>query len=134
MRFARYSDAEIKHRSDLATKLKYGAKQPQAPAAEAARATNVAFPNGLAPVPVTISPKPEDSLPKADVIAMMDTAAESEAMADVVTPSHPRNTWRLLTTLRQRSTNPGTADLGVIRECGAPFCPRRWKRAAVLPV
>jgi nucleoside phosphorylase len=93
MRFARYSDAEIKHRSDLATKLKYGAKQPQAPAAEAARATNVAFPNGLAPVLITISPKPEDSLPKADVIAMMDTAAESEAMADVLTPGHPRNTW-----------------------------------------
>jgi nucleoside phosphorylase len=47
----------------------------------------------LAPVPIPINPKPDDSLPQADVIAMMDTAAEWEAMADVLTPGHPGTTW-----------------------------------------
>ncbi|HUE24016.1 MAG TPA: hypothetical protein VMQ86_20215 [Bryobacteraceae bacterium] len=87
MRFARYTDAEIQHPSDMASQLKFGALQPQAPTAEAARATHVAFPNGLAPVPIPINPKPDDSLPQADVIAMMDTSAEWEAMADVLTPA-----------------------------------------------
>jgi nucleoside phosphorylase len=93
MRFARYTDAEIQHRSDLATTLKYGALQPQAPVSAAARATDVPFPSGLAPAPIAINPKPDDSLPQADVIAMMDTAAEAEAMSDVLTPGHSYTTW-----------------------------------------
>jgi nucleoside phosphorylase len=92
MRYTRYSDAEIQHRSDLATELRFGALQPKAPVAEA-RATNVAFPAGLAPLPIPIDPKPGDSLPAADVIAMMDTSAEWEAMADVLTPGHPGAAW-----------------------------------------
>lgn len=93
MRFARYSDAEIQQRSDLATALRFGALQAQVPLTAAARATNVAFPKSLAPAPIPINVKPGGSLPQADVIAMMDTAAEWEAMADVLTPGHPTTTW-----------------------------------------
>ena len=39
------------------------------------------------------APKPNDSLPKVDVIAMMDTAAESRAMADVLTPGYAVTDW-----------------------------------------
>ena len=56
---------------------------------------DIPFPTGLAPVPTPIvpAPAPEDSLPHVDVIAMMDTVAESEAMADVLTPGTDRTQW-----------------------------------------
>jgi nucleoside phosphorylase len=95
MRANKYSDADLQHRSDLATSLKYGAKATVAPTAKGTYAENIPFPAALAPTPKPISPapKPDASLPKADVIAMMDTSAESAAMADVLTPGHRPTSW-----------------------------------------
>jgi nucleoside phosphorylase len=49
---------------------------------------NIQWPSGLAPQPQPMSPAPgpDDPLPQVDVIAMMDTTAEAEAMSDVLTP------------------------------------------------
>jgi nucleoside phosphorylase len=95
MRTNKYADADLQRRSDLATSLKYGAKAPKPPTVEGSYAENIPFPAGLGPTPkpITPAPKPDDSLPQADVIAMMDTAAESAAMADVLTPGHRPTTW-----------------------------------------
>jgi hypothetical protein len=73
----------------------YGAKAPAPPVVKGSYAENIPFPAGLAPTPKPIapSPKPDDALPQADVIAMMDTTAESAAMADVLTPGHRSTTW-----------------------------------------
>jgi hypothetical protein len=51
---------------------------------------DIHWPPGLAPKPHPIDPKPPSAhpLPKVDVIAMMDTTAEAEAMSDVLTPGH----------------------------------------------
>lgn len=56
---------------------------------------NIPFPAGLAPQPKAMSPapKPDDPLPQVDIIAMMDTSAESNAMADVLTPGVNRYDW-----------------------------------------
>lgn len=98
--FNTYSAAEAKERSEMATRLKYGdeaqaASRGAAASRESSRVTDIPFPKGLAPIPRPIdpAPKPAASLPKVDVIAMMDTAAESEAMADVLTPGHDRTSW-----------------------------------------
>jgi nucleoside phosphorylase len=95
MRTNKYADADLQRRSDLATSLKYGAKAPKPPTVEGSYAENIPFPAGLGPTPkpITPAPKPDDSLPQANVIAMMDTAAESAAMADVLTPGHRPTTW-----------------------------------------
>ena len=88
MRTNKYADADLQRRSDLATSLKYGAKATAAPTPQGTYAENIPFPAGLtpSPKPITLPPKPDDVLPQADVIAMMDTTAESTAMADVLTP------------------------------------------------
>jgi hypothetical protein len=86
--FNTHSDAELKRRSAMALRLKHG-KQSQnmalaaAAPKEGSTVKNIPFPKGLAPVPKPIdpAPKPEDSLPRVDVIAMMDTTAEAQAMA-----------------------------------------------------
>ena len=88
MPFNTYPGEILQRRSDLATHLKYGAGQEESRAIAEDSSTyvkDIPFPKGLAPVPKPISPapKPDDSLPHVDVIAMMDTAAESQAMADV---------------------------------------------------
>lgn len=95
-----YSPAELKRRSEMATKLKHGKPaQNRALAAakpkEGSTAKDIPFPKGMAPVPKPIdpAPKPTDSLPRVDVIAMMDTAAEAQAMADVLSPGHDRTSW-----------------------------------------
>ncbi|HXL66265.1 MAG TPA: hypothetical protein VN938_14540 [Xanthobacteraceae bacterium] len=95
MRTNTYADADLQRRSDLATSLKYGAKAPAPPTVKGSYAENIPFPAGLAPTPkpITPAPKPDDALPQADVIAMMDTTAESAAMADVLTPGHRPTTW-----------------------------------------
>jgi nucleoside phosphorylase len=95
MRINKYSDADLQHRSDLATSLKYGAKATAPPTAKGTYAENIPFPPGLAPTPKPIvpAPKPDAALPSADVIAMMDTSAEAAAMADVLTPGHRPPTW-----------------------------------------
>jgi len=95
MRTNKYSDTDLQRRSDLATSLKYGAKATAPPTAKGTYAENIPFPKGLAPTPQPISPapKPDAALPKADVIAMMDTSAESAAMADVLTPGHRPTSW-----------------------------------------
>ncbi len=51
---------------------------------------NIQWPSGLAPQPQAMdpAPSPDDPLPKVDVIAMMDTTAEAEAMSDVLTPGY----------------------------------------------
>jgi nucleoside phosphorylase len=95
MRINKYPDADLQRRSDLATSLKYGAKATVPPMAKGTYAENIPFPSGLAPTPKPIvpAPAPDASLPRADVIAMMDTSAESAAMADVLTPGHRPPTW-----------------------------------------
>ena len=98
MPFNTYPGEILQRRSDLATHLKYGAGQEESRAIGDEGATfvkDIPFPKGLAPVPKPMNPapKPDDSLPHVDVIAMMDTAAESQAMADVLTPGHPRTEW-----------------------------------------
>jgi nucleoside phosphorylase len=47
----------------------------------------------MVPVPIVITPKPTDSLPKADIVVMMDTAAEWEATADVLSPGSGTASW-----------------------------------------
>jgi nucleoside phosphorylase len=95
MRTNTYADADLQRRSDLATSLKYGAEAPAAPTVRGTYAENIPFPAGLAPTPkpITPAPKPDAALPQADVITMMDTTAESAAMADVLTPGYRPTAW-----------------------------------------
>src|SRR5437762_720052 len=98
MPFNTYPGEILQQRSDLATHLKYGEGQEESRAIaedSSSFVKDIPFPKGLAPVPKPMNPapKPDDSLPHVDVIAMMDTAAESQAMADVLTPGHPRTEW-----------------------------------------
>lgn len=95
MKINTYPAADLQRRSDLATNIKYGAKAAAPPTAEGTYAQNIPFPPRLAPTPKPISPAPDPngSLPRADVIAMMDTSAESAAMADVLTPGHRPTSW-----------------------------------------
>jgi nucleoside phosphorylase len=53
------------------------------------------FPDGLAPAPQPIDPVPDRDapLPKADVVVVTWTVAELDALADVLTPGHPRASW-----------------------------------------
>ncbi|MDZ4792680.1 MAG: hypothetical protein SGI83_00220 [Bacteroidota bacterium] len=53
------------------------------------------FPDGLAPIPRPINPKPglDAPLPKADVLVITWTVAEQNALADVLTPGTSRNGW-----------------------------------------
>jgi nucleoside phosphorylase len=53
------------------------------------------FPDGLAPEPQPIDPVParDAPLPKADVVVVTWTVAELNALADVLTPGHPRTNW-----------------------------------------
>lgn len=57
---------------------------------ETFKGLKIDWPRGLAPKPRPIdpAPKPSASLPEVDVIAMMDTSAEAEAMCDVFTPGY----------------------------------------------
>jgi hypothetical protein len=91
MEFNRHDPEVLEERSELAHRL----KRAEPPAAAGARVEDIPFPDGLSPTPQPIhpEPKPGDALPKVDVIAMMDTSAESEAMAHVLTPGHDRTTW-----------------------------------------
>lgn len=98
MEFNTYSSDVLKRRSKMASGLKYGdeaASMAKSAAIMGARVKDIPFPKGLQPVPKPMKPVPgpNDSLPKVDVIAMMDTAAESQAMADVLTPGYDRTTW-----------------------------------------
>lgn len=53
------------------------------------------YPEGLAPIPISISPKPglNEALPKADILVVTWTVAEQNAMADILTPGVTRNGW-----------------------------------------
>lgn len=55
----------------------------------------IPFPDGLAPMPVPIEPKPPlgVSLPQADVVVIVWTVAEADALADVLTPGYSRASW-----------------------------------------
>ena len=55
----------------------------------------IPFPDGLAPEPQPIDPVParDAPLPKADVVVVTWTVAELNALADVLTPGHPRSHW-----------------------------------------
>jgi hypothetical protein len=91
-----YPAETLQRRSDLCTHLKYGAAQAETKASAATSyAKDIPFPKGLAPIPqpMTPAPGPDDSLPHVDVIAMMDTSAEAQAMADVLTPGHKDTDW-----------------------------------------
>ena len=56
---------------------------------------NIPFPDGLAPVPQPINPRPATSakLPEADVAVVTWTVAELEALCDVLTPGFTRDKW-----------------------------------------
>jgi nucleoside phosphorylase len=58
-------------------------------------ALQVPFPDGLAPEPKPIDPAPDRNapLPPADVVVVTWTVAELNALADVLTPGHPRTHW-----------------------------------------
>lgn len=53
------------------------------------------YPEGLAPIPQPISPKPgiDDALPNADVLVVTWTVAEQNALCDIMTPGITRNAW-----------------------------------------
>ncbi|MGH2770215.1 MAG: hypothetical protein ACRDJF_06790, partial [Actinomycetota bacterium] len=55
----------------------------------------IPFPPELAPTPQPIDPSPDpgDALPQADVLAVTWTAAELDALADVLTPRFGRSRW-----------------------------------------
>jgi nucleoside phosphorylase len=98
MEFNTYNSEELKRRSELASSLKFGdeaATMAKTAAIMGARVKDIPFPKGLQPIlkPIKPVPNPNDSLPKVDVIAMMDTAAEAQAMADVLTPGVDRTNW-----------------------------------------
>lgn len=58
-------------------------------------ALSIPFPDGLAPEPQPIDPAPDRNapLPPADVVVVTWTVAELNALADVLTPGHPRTHW-----------------------------------------
>lgn len=58
-------------------------------------ALSIPFPEGLAPSPKEIDPKPglNDKLPEADVAVVTWTVDENDGMADVLTPGFNRNRW-----------------------------------------
>ncbi|MDQ3951598.1 MAG: hypothetical protein M3279_01345 [Actinomycetota bacterium] len=55
----------------------------------------IPFPQDLGPIPTPIDPPPDpgDPLPQADVVVVTWTVAELNALADVLTPGHPRSRW-----------------------------------------
>lgn len=81
--------------------LTFDPDQPEqsvfAPAAAATRAalSPIPWPSGLAPQAVVPSqpPAPQAALPKADVLVVTWTVAEAKALADVLTPGHPSESW-----------------------------------------
>jgi nucleoside phosphorylase len=58
-------------------------------------ALSIPFPDGLSPEPQPIDPAPDRNapLPSADVVVVTWTVAELNALADVLTPGHPRTHW-----------------------------------------
>lgn len=61
----------------------------------AAGKLGLTFPAGLEPAPkkLTAEPALDDQLPKADVLVVVWTADEVDALADVLTPGVGRNSW-----------------------------------------
>jgi hypothetical protein len=57
------------------------------------RADPIPWPNGLAPVPRSYAAAPDAPLPPADALVVTWTAAEAEALADVLTPGVRRTAW-----------------------------------------
>jgi nucleoside phosphorylase len=55
--------------------------------------TSIPWPKGLAPSPTTQSTSGPDALPRADVLVVTWTAAEFQALADVLTPGYPSTGW-----------------------------------------
>jgi nucleoside phosphorylase len=93
MEFNKHAAKVLEARHKLALKLRAApAKRLRA----GAYAQNIPFPDGFAPVPQPISPAPAAThpLPQVDVIAMMDTEAEAQAIADVLTPGHRWESWK----------------------------------------
>lgn len=70
---------------------------PLAPAFMPMADLGLPWPTGEAPVPLPWAageaPGPNDALPRADVLVVTWTVAEHEALADVLTPGYPRNSW-----------------------------------------
>lgn len=53
----------------------------------------IPWPEGLAPAPINYDATPLTPLPRADVLVVTWTAAEWQALADVLTPGHPSTSW-----------------------------------------
>lgn len=83
---------------DLGPRLHGRAARPPVPARRGAAAALAPFawPPGLAPTPheLAAEPDPSDPLPRADVLVITWTAAELQALADVLTPGvNPSKRW-----------------------------------------
>ena len=135
--FNRYDAGLLKRRTALGTRLKYGRTQSKSfPSGRAARAENIAFPKGLEPVPdlAASAPSATASLPRIDVIAMMDTEAEAMAMADVLTPGVPYTQWHPYAKNFKEVFLPQIGPNGPSREAGClgSYCVTRVKGLTVL--
>lgn len=60
---------------------------------DAGKLAPLPWPAGLAPKPGHYNATPLTALPKADVLVVTWTAAEWQALADVLTPGHPTTSW-----------------------------------------
>lgn len=71
-------------------RIQIPAESPRSDQEVSWKGLDIHWPAGLKPKPEPMkhAPSPDDPLPKVDVIAMMDTAAEAEAMSDVLTPGY----------------------------------------------
>lgn len=64
-----------------------------APATVTGKLAPIPWPEGLAPTSITYSAAPLTPLPHADVLVVTWTAAEWQALADVLTPGHEKADW-----------------------------------------
>ena len=82
-------------RSAMATELRYS--QSAAVLGDAlgvSHAISLDFPGGFAPMPMSGKVSAAGhALPEVDVVVMVDTVAEAQAMAAVMTPGHLATTW-----------------------------------------
>lgn len=77
---------------DIAARIEFSAKSA-APSHRPVPIPWPATPGAPSWVPITPTPEPGDVLPAADALVVTYTQAEGEALADVLTPSHPAPDW-----------------------------------------
>lgn len=136
VRYNQYDGNMLQRRSKLATRLKYGETQSIMAARMASRASSIVFPNGVKPIPdLSIQgSSATGALPEVDVIAMMDTAAEAQAMSDVLTPGIETTKWHAYTRNFKAKFLPQIGPIGPSREsnCLGKYCVTRINDLKVL--